>query len=158
MLSDKAFAPSTARYINGFHLVTETIALCLFIPEFDCLSTKICGKRVSFSGVDGALSAVFGPTRARGALGRLCIGLTSLRIVGLVRHWKIMWIKRTFQDNNVAIGGKPELVETMQLDSVTNKSELIRRRSKDPVSCPLIVCVTCLSDRSLPTRLALINF
>lgn len=122
MTSDKAYAPSTARYINGFHLVTEAIALALFIPEFDCLSTKVCGKRVLFSGIDGALNAIFGATRARGALGRWCIGLTSLRIVGLVRHWKIMWINRTFHDAALSTGAKPTFIEAIQVDSATGRS------------------------------------
>ena len=99
--SDKAYAPSTARHINGFHLVFEAIALALFIPEFSCLSSKQCGRRVPFSGVDAALSAVLGPSRSRAAYGRLCIGLTSLRVIGLVRHWKTMWINRTFSENGV---------------------------------------------------------
>lgn len=145
--SDKGYAPSTARYIDRFHLITESIALLLFIPEFDCLSTRVCGKRVFFSGVDGALSAIFGPTRANGAVGRLCIGLTSLRIVGLVRHWKIMWINRTFRDNVVATGAKPDFFDTIQVDSVTGKSQVVRRRpSVAMVSCSL-TCLTCQSDR-----------
>jgi len=134
MRSDKVYAPSSARYINGFHLVTESIALALFIPEFDCLATKLCGKRISFSGVDAALSAIYGPTRARAALGRLCIGLISLRIVGLVRHWKIMWINRTFHDNAVGIGGKPTFIEALQVDSIYGRSRMVRRKSQGAVS------------------------
>lgn len=142
-LSEKAYAPSSARYINGFHLVSESIALLMFIPEFDCLSTKVCGKRIFFSGVDAALNAVYGPTRARGAFGRLCIGLISLRIIGLVRHWKIMWINRTFRDNAVAIGGKPDFIETIQVNSITGRSMVVKRKSVVTVSF-------CATDRFIP--------
>lgn len=147
MMSEKAYAPSTARYINGFHLVAESIALALFGPEFDCLSTKVCGKRILFSGVDASLNAVFGTTRARGAFGRLCIGLTSLRMIGLVRHWKIMWINRTFRDNDVAIGGKPGFFETMQEVGVYGRSRVVRRKS-EAVSCLLCFCVARLHDQT----------
>ena len=133
-MSDKAYAPSSARYINSFHLVTEAIALLTFIPEFDCLSTKVCGKRTFFSGVDASLNAIYGPTRVRGAFGRLCIGLISLRMIGLVRHWKIMWINRTFRDNVVALGGKPDFFETVQVNSITGRSMVVKRKSVMTVS------------------------
>jgi hypothetical protein len=134
--SDKGYAPSTARYINTFHLVTEGIALALFVPEFSCLATRQCGARVPASGVDAALSAVLGPARSDGALGRLTIGLTSLRIVGLVRHWKIMWINRTFKDNNVGLGEKPTFVEVVQVKSTSAiRSRIGRNSSIQSVSC-----------------------
>lgn len=146
MKSEKAFAPSTARYINGFHLVTETVALALFIPEFDCLTTKVCGKRIFFSGVDAALSAIYGPTRARAALGRLCIGLTSLRSVGLVRRWKIMWVQKTFENNAVGLGEKPMFEEVMQVGTTFGKSRMLgRKKSGEAVcQCGTPKCLLCI--------------
>ena len=99
--SDQAYAPSTARHINLYHLVFETMALLLFIPEFDCLvDADNCGRRVAFSGMWASVHAVDGSDPSRAALGRLCLGLTSLRLFGLVRHWKQMWINNTFADDN----------------------------------------------------------
>jgi hypothetical protein len=122
--SDKAYAPSTARHINAFHLICETIALALFIPEFDCLITHVCGKRIALSGVNAALNAITGPTRAKSALGRLCIGLNALRIFALVRHWKTMWINRTFSDDSGS-GGQP-----MLLMNVDQSNYTVNRRTK----------------------------
>ncbi len=139
MLSGKAYAPSSARYLNPFHLVTELIALLTFIPEFNCLTTKVCGERVFFSGVDAALRAIYGPKVVNGIYGRFCIGLISLRMIGLVRHWKIMWVNRTFRDNAVAIGGKPTFIETIQVNSITGRSTVVRRQSV-AVSCG-VACV-----------------
>ena len=35
--SEKAYLPSTVRYIGRFHLITEMISLIFFVPEFLCL-------------------------------------------------------------------------------------------------------------------------
>ena len=98
--SDQAYAPSTARHINLFHLWFESLALLLFIPEFDCLFDKdSCGQRVPWSGLWASVYAVDGSDSSRAVAGRLCLGLTSLRLFGLVRHWKQMWINNTFADD-----------------------------------------------------------
>lgn len=96
--SEKAYAPSTARNINSFHLVFEFISLVLFIPEFVCLQQSTCGQAVPFSGTWASLNAVLGPGRGDSALGRFCIGLRTFRLFGLARHWKNMWINNTFHD------------------------------------------------------------
>lgn len=99
--SDQAYAPSTARHINLYHLVFESIALLLFVPEFDCLTNPdSCGRAVPFTSLWAAVHAVDGWDSSRAALGRLCLGLTSLRLFGLVRHWKQMWINNTFADED----------------------------------------------------------
>jgi hypothetical protein len=126
--SDKAFAPSTARHINAFHLICETIALALFIPEFDCLGTHVCGKRIAFSGVNAALSAVTGPTKGKSALGALVIGLNALRIFGLLRHWKTMWINRTFSDES-GPGGQPMLFVNIDSSNYTLHRRMKKRES-----------------------------
>jgi hypothetical protein len=97
--SDRAYAPSTARCINGFHLFFEILALAMFIPEFVCLNQGDCSARTPWSGIDVSLSAVLGPTKWDSVLGRLFFGFRTLRIFGLVRHWKKMWINHTFRDN-----------------------------------------------------------
>lgn len=110
--------------------------MALFVPEFQCLATKQCGQRVPASGVDAALSAVLGPERSDGTLGRLTIGLTALRIVGLVRHWKIMWINRTFKDNAVGLGEKPTFVQVVQEKSTNAiRSRIAKSSSIQSVSC-----------------------
>jgi hypothetical protein len=98
--SDQAYAPSTARNINIFHLFFESVALMLFIPELNCLfDPGSCGRSVPWSGLWASLHAVDGSDSSRAAAGRLCLGLTSLRLFGLVRHWKQMWINNTFADD-----------------------------------------------------------
>ena len=140
--SDKAYAPSTARHINSFHLVLETIALLLFIPEFNCLATGVCGKRILFSGVDAALTAILGPTNSKSAFGSFCVALNSLRIFGLVRHWKTMWINRTFHEDGGTPDWKPTLyVNEEQSTYTTSKSRQTKKR-ESAVGPQLIICTT----------------
>jgi hypothetical protein len=46
------------------------------------------------------MNAVLGPSKVDAALGRFFIGLRTLRIFSLVRHWKKMWINNTFQEGD----------------------------------------------------------
>jgi hypothetical protein len=97
ILSDNAYAPATARYINAFHLAFESIALALFIPQLVCVSDRDkCGGSTPLSLVDASLEAVLGDSRSTVAYGRFVMGLTFLRTFSLVRHWKQMWINATF--------------------------------------------------------------
>lgn len=96
--SDRAFAPSTARYINRFHLIFEGIALITYVPNFACLSADdICWRESRFSRVMASMDAIVGETHAQSAKGRFFLGLTVLRLFGLIRHWKQMFINNTFQ-------------------------------------------------------------
>lgn len=96
-VSDKAYAPTTLRFINGFHLVVETFCLTMFIPEFLCLWTsESCSKRYAFSFYNAVLVGVIGPKRSDCFYGRAYMALIRLRVFGLVRHWRNMWITNTF--------------------------------------------------------------
>jgi hypothetical protein len=96
--SEKAFAPSTARNINGFHLFFEALSLAVFIPNFICLFKRACSESVPFSGLWASIHSVTGPTLWDACLGRLTIGLRALRMFSMVRHWKKMRINNTFRD------------------------------------------------------------
>jgi hypothetical protein len=98
IVSEKAYSPSTVRYINAFHLIVESISLALFIPEFFCLfsSRYDCDDRIPFSFYNAALMAVTGPTQVQAFYGKAFFALIRLRVFGLVRHWKTMWIVNTF--------------------------------------------------------------
>ena len=96
--SDKAFSPSTARHINAFHLCFEAAALLLFLPHFPCLfDHERCGDDIFFSGIYGAINSLTSTQGYEQAFGRLILGLTFLRVFGLVRHWKQMWLNNTFE-------------------------------------------------------------
>lgn len=98
IVSDKAFAPSTARHINVFHILFEAIALATFIPEFECLKdSDVCDRSSPFSRVKASIDSVIGNTHADLARGRFVIGLTVLRLFGVVRHLKQMFITNTFR-------------------------------------------------------------
>ncbi len=97
LISEKAFSPTTVRYINTIHLVVELLALCVFIPEFFCLFTNYsCSERLPFSFFNAVLIGVIGPTYKNVFLGHAYIALVRIRIFGMVRHWKNMWVTRTF--------------------------------------------------------------
>lgn len=95
--SEKAYAPSTAQFINRFHLFGETIALVTFAPEFVCLfSGQDCSDRQKFSLFNAIYMEILGPTRTSTFYGRAFLALVRLRVFGLVRYWKKMWIHNTF--------------------------------------------------------------
>jgi len=98
--SDKAFLPSTCRYLSTFHLVAEMIALILFIPEFFCLFSgdgDTCGgERSGITLGELVIQALFGPTKRESFYGNAYLCMLRLRIFGLVRHWTKMWLNCTF--------------------------------------------------------------
>lgn len=97
LMSEKAYAPSTARFMNRFHLCGEAVALITFVPEFICLlSSYECGDRPKFSLFNALFTSVLGPTRLASFYGRGFLALIRFRVFGLVRHWKKMWIHNTF--------------------------------------------------------------
>lgn len=101
ILSEECFAPATARYINRFHIVLESASLLFFIPDLWCLASGgDCGAAPNFSMMRGTLRTVFGPTSVDVLMGHMYLITTRLRVFGLVRHWKKMWI-------NDAIDAKP---------------------------------------------------
>ena len=115
MQSDKAFAPTTARHINTFHLVMESLALIIFAPSFRCIfDREKCGIDVIGTGIRACMDALAGNDYAASSLGRFLIGLHFLRAFGLVRHWKQVWLKNTFEDDraNSQIIRRLLLVET----------------------------------------------
>lgn len=96
--SEKAYAPSTARSINSFHMFFELLSLALYIPEFICLGSNNCGDLTPFSALWASITSVLGPTLWDSCLGHFCIGLRTLRMFALVRHWKKMRINNTLSD------------------------------------------------------------
>lgn len=97
--SEKAFAPSTVRYINAFHLFIESFSLGIYIPEFLCLfSGESCGKCVRFSFHNAAIIGVIGPTGLDVFYGHMYVALIRLRVFAMVRHWRNFWLAKTFAD------------------------------------------------------------
>lgn len=115
--SDKAFTPTTVRYISGLHLFVEFISLVIFVPEFLCLfdvSDMTCDGRITFSFLNSTLLAITGPSRRQALAGRALHACVRLRVFSLVRHWKNMWINRTFLRRQKK--KMEEYVRKMQLD------------------------------------------
>jgi hypothetical protein len=98
MESDKAYSPTTARFISELHFVVEFLSLLFFIPEFLCLfSTNItCDGRPAFSFLHSSMLTVTGPTRLHSFAGRCFHACIRLRVFGLVRHWKNYWVNQNF--------------------------------------------------------------
>lgn len=97
IVSDKAYAPTTVRFINSFHVCVESLSLIIFMPEWYCLiSTYQCDDRLRFSFHNAVLMSVTGPTRLDSFYGKAFMALIRLRVFGLVRHWRNMWITNTF--------------------------------------------------------------
>jgi hypothetical protein len=96
--SDKAYTPTTVRYISGIHLIVEFISLAFFVPEFLCLfqPTLTCDGRPVWGFMNATMLAVTGFSTSQALAGRAIYACIRLRVFGLVRHWKNMWINRTF--------------------------------------------------------------
>jgi hypothetical protein len=99
--SAKAYAPSTARFLNKFHLAFEVLALVLFIPELWCIfdSNYNCSEAVAMNMVQSSLKSVLGPHRLECFAGMCMFAFARLRIFGVVRHWKLMWINSSLTPN-----------------------------------------------------------
>ena len=96
--SEKAFLPSTCRYLSTFHLIAESIALIFFIPEFLCVfnSENCGGERNNYTLGEMVIKALFGPEKLQSFYGNAYLCMIRLRIFGLVRHWTKMWLSCTF--------------------------------------------------------------
>ena len=90
--SEKAYLPSTVRYLDRFHLVTEMISLIFFAPEFLILFGYTDS---AFDLANACLMSIFGPSRLKAFYGTAYICMLRLRIFGAVRHWTKMWINNT---------------------------------------------------------------
>jgi class 3 adenylate cyclase len=96
--SDKAFAPSTARHISLFHLILESVALIIFCPSFQCVGDRDkCNRSMFGPGIKASVDAITAEEDTLASLGRFLLGLHFLRAFGLIRHWKQMWLKNTFE-------------------------------------------------------------
>jgi hypothetical protein len=102
IISDKAFTPTTVRFISGLHLLVEAVSLGFFVPEFWCLFDNgiQCDGRPKFSFLRATLMAVVGSTEGEALAGRAFYACVRLRVFGLVRHWRNMWIRKTFIKRN----------------------------------------------------------
>jgi hypothetical protein len=139
--SDKAFAPSTARHSNNFHLFFEFLALLTYIPEFQCAGDPgSCTRGAVLSRVKASTDAIVGPTHGDAAWGRFILGLSSLRFFGVIRHWKQMWINNTFHPT------KREGIEKWLFPREKEYSETMRGRL---VGMPKKRDVSCIHDSFL---------
>jgi hypothetical protein len=131
--SEKAYAPSTARFINCFHLCGEFISLVFFAPEFGCLfGFYQCSNRPRFSYFNAVFISVLGPERVNVFWGKLYIAIMRLRVFGLVRHWRNMWIKNTFV--TMRVSSIVSLVKPKKAPKVVNvgeSTEAMDRKEKD---------------------------
>jgi hypothetical protein len=98
--SDKAFAPATARHINLYHFVCESLALVLYIPDAICGLSRDCSGGLSLAASQAPLLATTSLSRGKAMLGRIAVGLVFLRSFGLARHWKQMWLNHNFEGGN----------------------------------------------------------
>ena len=100
LFSEKAYAPSTARYIRNFHLFFEFVALAFFAPEFRCFSPNFrYGEAFPFSLLSASLKVMLSPGQTEKLWGNLFFFVQRLRIFALVRHWKKMWINHMFVES-----------------------------------------------------------
>lgn len=95
--SDKAFAPSTARLLNRFHFVCESLSLLLYLPQTSCALSSNCDA--TFGATRRTLWALTSRNVGKAIVGRFFIGFIFLRSFGLARHWKKMWLNHTYDKN-----------------------------------------------------------
>ena len=121
--SDRAYAPSTARSLDTFHLCFESAALLLFIPQFPCIHDRDrCGDDTFFGNIYASILASTSAELYQAVGGRLILGLTFLRVFGLVRHWKQMWLSNVFENDN----SNSRVVRRVLLMGADNQSKASR--------------------------------
>ena len=130
VVSDKAFAPTTARHINRYHLVCESLALLLYIPDVSCTVSKSCTS-IKYIGALAPLWAITSLSAWKAAAGRFLLGLTFLRAFGLVRHWKQMWINHTFDRKDNQRSSVVRRLLLVEGHTTTLRSMMLRRRKKN---------------------------
>lgn len=121
---EKKYKPSTARYINRFHLVCESLALLFFLPELQCLSSaeKSCDEEYPFS----LLYAIRGILLQEHIFtSYFIIIVMKLRIFGLVRHWKQMKFNRSIFE----IKGKGDIRNVKGNEASRRISEVTKNKS-----------------------------
>ena len=96
--SDKAYAPSTARLLNRFHFVCESLSLLLYIPQAYCALSDNCSN--GYGASRRSLWALTSSNLHEAVAGRFLSGLIFLRSFGLARHWKQMWLNHTYEKND----------------------------------------------------------
>lgn len=94
--SKDKYDPSTACFINRFHVVTEFIALICFFPEIIAI----------FSGWENGLpgsllrascaSVSTNHSLASSYLGLVTYAVIRLRVICLIRYWKINWLNHNY--------------------------------------------------------------
>ena len=73
------------------------------------------------------MDAVIGETHAQSARGRFFLGLTALRLFGLIRHWKQMFINNTF--NHARRGGIEKFLIPRAKDTGDSMRSIRKRNS-----------------------------
>jgi len=132
--SEKAFAPSTARYIDRIHLCAELLALVVFIPELYCSvnSHDSCGWARNFTLQTASIRKCLGSPHMydtgvfHAILGHLIFATIRLRIFGLVRHWKIRMIGKTF-DHQLA---EDRILRRFRLHKFDDSLKSLRKGTK----------------------------
>ena len=119
--SDKAFAPTTVRFLSSLHLAVEFVSLVFFVPEFQCLFIdEVCDGRPRFSFLNAALLSITGPDRRYALAGRAFFAVVRLRVFVLVRHWKNMWVSRTFLKGQSNLAGTVSVEQNKLMDGETD--------------------------------------
>ncbi len=79
--AERAYSPKTARYIDGFHLFFEFVALMFTIPDFLPRLNSEVSNTASFE--QAAINASLGKTNAAFISGHLIFMLTRMRLFSL---------------------------------------------------------------------------
>lgn len=131
MESDKAFSPTTARYISFFHTFFEAISLATFLPELWCIifDDEVCFKQSLFSRSRSSMEAVLGHSAGAVMVGRILMGITAFRFFAVVRHWKQALINDTYKTGTNPFKRK-RLSRTSAGDSISSYSTALEKRKK----------------------------
>mmetsp|Transcript_1692 Transcript_1692/g.3587 ORF Transcript_1692/g.3587 Transcript_1692/m.3587 type:complete len:1367 (-) Transcript_1692:197-4297(-) len=124
--SDKAYSPSTRRYMDIFHSILELIALILFIPEiceiFYSLSNKHSNAWYLKWSLLGAIKRIMNGDKREMWLGAIIVMLTRLRIVGVTRRYKQRVINNHYlkSEEDLAVVKKElkEIHETVKTETI----------------------------------------
>mmetsp|Transcript_16209 Transcript_16209/g.32276 ORF Transcript_16209/g.32276 Transcript_16209/m.32276 type:complete len:1314 (+) Transcript_16209:82-4023(+) len=128
--SNKAFYPSTQRYIDNFHFFLEFLALALYFPEI-----LLCfSDNVKLSIFHSYMNTLDSAKDSNSWIHIILLALVHLRIVGVMRRWRQSTINASYLKTGeelflakvpieTDVGSSSE--ENQSYDSSTNQNEQI---------------------------------
>ena len=123
--SKDKYDPSTACFINRFHVITESITLLCFLPEIISIFSG-WDKGSPGSLLQASLSSVSVEHSLAGSyVGLITYAVIRLRVICLIRYWKTHWLNHNYinlsEEIDEATKGEKSKIDINETSNSDNK-------------------------------------